>query len=83
MVLLASMAACSSQKSGTDAENPSATSAIRLITLDPGHFHAYLVQKTMYDNVDSVVHVFAPEGPEVKEHLKKIEAYNNRAEAAS
>src|SRR5687768_12913728 len=26
---------------------------IKLITLDPGHFHAALVQKSMYANVDS------------------------------
>ncbi len=54
---------------------------IRLITLDPGHFHAALVQKSMYDEVDSVVHVYAPEGNEVQEHLKRIESYNSRAEA--
>ena len=31
----------------------------RLITLDPGHFHAALVQKFMYPDVDSVVHVYS------------------------
>nr|WP_237144292.1 putative oxidoreductase C-terminal domain-containing protein [Pontibacter pamirensis] len=53
---------------------------IKLITLDPGHFHAALVQKSMYANVDSVVHVYAPAGDDVEEHLKKIEAYNTRPE---
>ncbi|GAB3540441.1 putative oxidoreductase C-terminal domain-containing protein [Pontibacter brevis] len=53
---------------------------VRLITLDPGHFHAALVQKSMYDNVDLVVHVFAPAGDDVQEHLKKVEAYNSRPE---
>ena len=33
---------------------------IRLITLDPGHFHAALVQKTMYDGVSRTVYVYAP-----------------------
>ena len=42
--------------------NTSNNSEIKLITLDPGHFHAALVQKTMYPNVDSVVHVYAPQG---------------------
>ena len=51
----------------------------QLITLDPGHFHASLVQKFMYDDVDSVVHVFAPAGDDVAEHLKRIEAFNQRA----
>ena len=51
---------------------------IHLITLDPGHFHAALVQKSMYADVDSNVYVYAPPGPDVKSHLEKISAYNTR-----
>lgn len=54
---------------------------IKLMTLDPGHFHAALVQKTMYSQVDSTIYVFAPEGPEVKDFLSKIEQYNSRAKS--
>lgn len=54
--------------------------AVSLVTLDPGHFHAALVQKSMYDGVDSTVHVYAPEGPDVQLHLDKIEAYNKRTD---
>src|SRR4051812_6547642 len=50
--------------------------AVRLITLDPGHFHAALVQKSMYAGVDSTVYVYAPKGPDVQLHLDKINAYN-------
>lgn len=50
------------------------------MTLDPGHFHAALVQKSMYPGVDSLVHVYAPEGPELTAHLNLIELYNTRAE---
>jgi predicted dehydrogenase len=50
--------------------------SIRLITLDPGHFHAALVQKSMYPDVDSNVYVYAPKGPDVQLHLDKINAYN-------
>ncbi|HEU5146534.1 MAG TPA: putative oxidoreductase C-terminal domain-containing protein, partial [Chryseosolibacter sp.] len=53
---------------------------IKLITLDPGHFHSALVQKSMLDHVDSVVHIYAPEGNDVQQHLAKIEAYNARPE---
>ena len=56
---------------------------VKLMTLDPGHFHAALVQKTMYPQVDSILHVFAPEGPEVQDFLGKIEQYNSRAENAT
>ena len=54
--------------------------SIRLITLDPGHFHAALVQKSMYTIVDSVVHVYSPEGSDIKLHLDRIEAFNSRSE---
>ncbi len=54
---------------------------VQLVTLDPGHFHAALVQKTMYDDVDSVVYVYAPEGNDLKLHLDRINAYNSRAES--
>ncbi len=51
---------------------------IRLITVAPGHFHAALVQKSMYPEVDSMVHVYAPEGPELTAHLALIDQYNKR-----
>jgi predicted dehydrogenase len=53
---------------------------VKLITLAPGHFHAYLVQKDMYKQVDPTVHVYAPDGPEVEQHLAMIESYNKREE---
>src|SRR5690606_8678389 len=56
------------------------TGKVTLMTLDPGHFHAALVQKTMYQGVDSTLYVFAPEGPDVNDFLTKIETYNSRSE---
>ncbi len=50
---------------------------IRLITLDPGHFHAALVQKSDYPEMDTVVHVYAPAGQEVQAHLGLIDKYNS------
>jgi len=52
--------------------------SVHLVTLDPGHFHAALVQKSMYPDVDSNVYVYAPPGPDVKSHLEKVSAYNTR-----
>jgi predicted dehydrogenase len=54
---------------------------LRLIVLDPGHFHADLLQKATYDQVDSTVSVYAPEGAEVKAYLGKVDQYNTRAES--
>jgi predicted dehydrogenase len=51
---------------------------IKFITLDPGHFHAALVQKTMLANVAADVYVYAPQGPDLKAHLSKIDGYNQR-----
>ncbi|MGV3642425.1 MAG: putative oxidoreductase C-terminal domain-containing protein, partial [Adhaeribacter sp.] len=80
---LSLMFSCTSNKT-TEKEAGTATEAaagkVRLITLDPGHFHASLVQKTMFPEVDSVVHVYAPEGAELQDYLGKIEGFNSRAE---
>jgi hypothetical protein len=54
--------------------------SVRLITLDPGHFHAGLVQKFMYPQVSPVVYVYAPGGPELEDHLNRVQSFNTRAE---
>jgi predicted dehydrogenase len=84
-LVLSLMFSCSSKKATEKEEGSGATTVgeagqIKLITLDPGHFHAALVQKSMFPNVDPVVHVYAPEGEDLQEHLKKIEGFNSRAE---
>lgn len=52
----------------------------KLVTLDPGHFHAALVQKSMSDDIDPAVTIFAPAGPELDRHLALIEGFNTRRE---
>lgn len=58
---------------GADTRTP-----FRFMTLDPGHFHAGLVQKEMYPDVSPTVDVYAPEGPDLDGHLKRIAAFNGR-----
>ena len=58
----------------------SAAERVQLMTLDPGHFHAALVQKFMYPTVDPVVYVYAPDGPDLDLHLQRIEGFNTRAD---
>lgn len=67
--------ACSPTKNEETSEKP-----IRLVVVDPGHFHAALVQKSTYKDVDSVVHVYASDGPDVNAYLSSIERYNSREE---
>lgn len=51
---------------------------IRLIIVEPGHFHAALVQNTSYVNVDPEVHVYASAGPDLQAYLDKVNKYNTR-----
>lgn len=53
---------------------------VKIMTLDPGHFHAALVQKKMYDQVNPAVHIYAPDGPDVTDHIHRINNFNAREE---
>jgi predicted dehydrogenase len=63
--------------------NPAPAEPVRLITLDPGHFHAALVQKTQLKGVDETVNIYAPAGPDLDRHLALIKGFNTRAEQAT
>jgi len=49
-----------------------------LMTADPGHFHAALVQKVMYPEVNPAVYVYAPDSPDVDDHMNRIKGFNER-----
>ncbi|MEN6598637.1 MAG: putative oxidoreductase C-terminal domain-containing protein [Proteiniphilum sp.] len=51
---------------------------IELVVLDPGHFHASLLQKFPQEQVNDTVFVYAPEGDELKQYLTSIEGYSQR-----
>jgi len=51
---------------------------MRLIIVDPAHFHAALLQREMYQSVDSRAEVFAPVGPEVIDYLTRVTAFHSR-----
>jgi len=53
---------------------------VRLMTVDPGHFHAALVQKEMYPGVAPRVDIYAPLGADLYEHLKRIDSFNRRTD---
>src|SRR5580698_8307896 len=57
-----------------------AADQVKLIVLDPGHFHAALVQKDMYASIDPEVSVYAPMGPDVVDYLNRIALFNTRKE---
>ncbi len=61
-------------------EAPRPMPDVRLMTVDPGHFHAALVQKEMYPGVAPRVDIYAPLGSDLYEHLKRIDSFNRRGE---
>ncbi|HEY1797806.1 MAG TPA: putative oxidoreductase C-terminal domain-containing protein [Stellaceae bacterium] len=52
----------------------------RLVIVDPGHFHAALVQKEMYPALLPEVHVHAPVGLDLADYLTRIARFNTRPE---
>ncbi len=65
-------------KNNKGKEAKTSSPLVHLITLAPRHFHAALLQKAMYDEVDTSVSVFAPEGAELQSHFALIIEYNSR-----
>jgi predicted dehydrogenase len=57
-----------------------AMSNIHLIIVDPGHFHAALVQKEMYSALSPRVQIYAPLGPDLVDYLTRIARFNRRAD---
>jgi predicted dehydrogenase len=76
LTLLASPIVCSSLQ----IEGGELVAGARLIVIDPGHFHAALVQKEMYPWLARQVAVYAPLGPDVLDYLNRIAQFNARRE---
>lgn len=55
-------------------------SPIRIMTYDPGHFHAALLMKEMTPGVSSETYVYAPLGPDLTAHLNRVARFNARSE---
>jgi predicted dehydrogenase len=55
---------------------------VEIVTLDPGHFHAALVQKFDLPGVSPIVRVYAHDdlGGDVQQHLARIQSFNRRAD---
>lgn len=51
---------------------------MKLIVVDPGHFHAALLQKNKLEQVDDTIYVYAPSGQELNQYIETINSFNNR-----
>jgi len=78
-IFLAALA-CLGVLSGLLLYGADATNQAKLIVLDPGHFHASLIQEDMYPSLAKQVSVYAPLGPDVLDYLQRIERFNTRQE---
>jgi predicted dehydrogenase len=76
LVLIMSVVISGCQKSSFTRDD----AKLKLITLDPGHFHAALVQKQMYRQISPNVSLYAPAGPDIEDHLARIEGFNTRSD---
>ncbi|MBD3374054.1 oxidoreductase [candidate division KSB1 bacterium] len=79
LVSLLLLSGCAEQK-GDEMNFTGAPNEVKIMTLDPGHFHAALVHKKMYEQVDPTIHIYAPDGQDVEDHINRIEGFNNRAD---
>jgi predicted dehydrogenase len=77
--LLVALAASLAGQRAADSKEPGMPD-VRFMTLDPGHFHAGLVQKEMYPGVAPRVDVYAPLGSDLLGHLARINGFNSRAD---
>ncbi len=55
---------------------------MKLIVLDPGHFHAALLQKKMYPGMEATADVYAPAASaDLDDYVRRVEAFNARADS--
>lgn len=59
----------------TGAENE-----VKLINVNPGHFHAGLIHLHDYPQVDPTVYVYAPDGNELQSYQNMVNQFNSRSE---
>lgn len=53
---------------------------LKLMTLDPGHFHAALFQREMLPGIAAEAYIYAPLGPDLTAHLNRVAKFNLRVD---
>ncbi len=72
------MFSCTSKKSENQAVFTGKDGEVRLVVLNPGHFHASLLQKSAMPRVNDSVFVYAPQGVELEQYLATVNGFNTR-----
>lgn len=71
---------CNTKKSDNQAVFTGKDGEVKLIVLNPGHFHASLLQKTILSRVNDSIFVYAPQGVELEQYLTTVNGFNTRSE---
>lgn len=58
-----------------------AAGQVKLVIVEPGHFHASLVQRDMYPQVSPRVSVYSTLGPELLDYVGRVTQFNTRADS--
>ncbi|NLK47566.1 MAG: Gfo/Idh/MocA family oxidoreductase [Bacteroidales bacterium] len=74
------MFSCTSKKSDDQSVFTGKEGEVRLVVLNPGHFHASLLLKSNLARVNDSVFVYAPEGTELEQYLATVKGFNTRIE---
>jgi len=72
------VSSCNNDQSSV--EFTGAENEVKLINLNPGHFHAGLIHLHNYPQIDPDVKVYAPEGRELDSYLSMVNQFNTRDE---
>lgn len=59
---------------------PLVAQPLKVVSIDPGHFHAALIQKEALPDLDAEAYVYAPLGADLMAHLNRIAQFNSRKE---
>lgn len=83
LICMLVLASCNAQQGDTRKDSFAFTGKkgeVKLIVLDPGHFHASLLQKNSLPVLNDSVLVYAPDSTGLVSYLKAIDSYNKRSE---
>jgi len=78
VIIVSVCAACHSRKSPAQFEGKAGE--VKLMILDPGHFHADLLLKKHNDRINQDIFIYAPKGIGLNQHLDRVQSFNTRTE---
>lgn len=74
------MSSCTGKNAKDKATFTGKDGEVKLVVLNPGHFHASLPLKGRFPRVNDSVFVYAPQGVELEQYLATVDAFNTRSE---